>query len=69
MTLVSQWYTNSPVKVFWVMTICIDPKEVRSSQALQGTPTVESPSLSGGGPDLVASSSKNPGGVMVATYA
>ena len=45
------------------MTICIDPKEVRSSLALWGTPIFESASLSGGGPDSVVSSSKNPGGV------
>ena len=63
MTQVSQQYSNSPVKVFWVMTICIDPKEVRSSQTLWGTPAGESASLSGGVPNLVASGSKNPGGV------
>ena len=45
------------------MTIYIDPKEVRSSWALQGTPTTESASLHEGGPDSVASGSKNPGGV------
>ena len=46
-----------------MMTICIDPKEVRSNWAPQGTPTSESTSLRGGGPDLVASGSENPGGV------
>ena len=45
------------------MTICIDPKEVRSSQVSWGTPTGESKPWRVGGLDSVASGSENPGGV------
>ena len=45
------------------MIICIDPGEVRSSWGPLSIPTGESASSRGGGPDLIASDSVNPGTV------
>ena len=61
MTLVWFWYHNFSVKVFLVMTTCIDPKELRSSQGTWDTPTSDSSSLRGSGPNSIASSSENLG--------
>ena len=44
------------------MTTCLNPKELRSSQAPWGIPKGEPASSRGGGPDLPTSGSMNPWG-------
>ena len=62
MTLASEWYSSSPAMLFLMMTICMEPREVKSSWATLAIPIGVSASSRGGGPDLTASSLSNPSG-------